>query len=61
LKEFPGFNANYGTYSYRTIGQLNIPQAGGGFFSRDLENGIHPKVDVVGAEFKYDLGSNFTV
>lgn len=61
LKEFPGFDANYGTYSYRNIGQLNIPQAGGGFFSRDLENGIHPKVDVVGAEFKYDLGNNFTV
>lgn len=61
LKEFPGFNANYGTYSYRGIGQLNIPQAGGGFFKRDLENGIHPKVDVLGAEFKYDLGNNFTV
>ncbi|SFN15197.1 Outer membrane receptor proteins, mostly Fe transport [Chryseobacterium oleae] len=61
LKEFPGFDANYGTYSYRGISQLNIPQAGGGFFKRDLENGIHPKVDVVGAEFKYDLGNNFSV
>lgn len=61
LKEFPGFDANYGTYSYRAIGQLSIPQAGGGFFKRDLENGIHPKVDVVGAEFKYDLGNNFSV
>lgn len=61
LKEFAGFDANYGTYSYRTISQLNIPQAGGGFFSRNLEDGIHPKVDVVGAEFKYDLGNNFTV
>lgn len=61
LKEFPGFNANYGTYSYRGVSQLNIPQAGGGFFKRDLENGIHPKVDVLGAEFKYDLGNNFSV
>ncbi|MBT2623118.1 TonB-dependent receptor [Chryseobacterium sp. ISL-6] len=61
LKEFPGFDANYGTYSYRSIGQLNIPQPGGGFFKRNLEDGIHPKVDVVGAEFKYDLGNNFTV
>ncbi|WP_292008723.1 TonB-dependent receptor [Chryseobacterium sp.] len=61
LKEFPGFDANYGTYSYRAISQLNIPQAGGGFFSRNLEDGIHPKVDVVGAEFKYDLGNNFSV
>ncbi|MEY8761928.1 TonB-dependent receptor [Chryseobacterium tongliaoense] len=61
LKEFPGFDANYGTYSYRTISQLNIPQVGGGFFNRNLEDGIHPKVDVLGAEFKYDLGNNFSV
>ncbi|SEM14999.1 Outer membrane receptor proteins, mostly Fe transport [Chryseobacterium taichungense] len=61
VKEFSGFDANYGTYSYRNISQLNIPQAGGGFFSRNLEDGIHPKVDVVGAEFKYDLGNNFSV
>ncbi|MFY1046963.1 TonB-dependent receptor [Chryseobacterium sp. GP-SGM7] len=61
IKEFGGFDANYGTYSYRNISQLNIPQAGGGFFNRNLEDGIHPKVDVLGAEFKYDLGNNFSV
>ncbi|WP_426479878.1 TonB-dependent receptor [Chryseobacterium sp. CBSDS_008] len=61
LKKFQDFDPNYGTYSYRAISQLNIPQAGGGFFNRDLENGIHPKVDVLGAEFKYDLGNNFSV
>ncbi|AZA52030.1 TonB-dependent receptor [Chryseobacterium sp. G0201] len=61
IKEFAGFDANYGTYSYRAISQLDIPQAGGGFFNRNLEDGIHPKVDVLGAEFKYDLGNNFTV
>ncbi|MGE8511683.1 MAG: TonB-dependent receptor [Chryseobacterium culicis] len=61
LKGFQGFDPNYGTYSYRAISQLNIPQAGGGFFNRNLEDGIHPKVDVLGAEFKYDLGNNFTV
>ncbi len=61
LKEFAGFDAHHGTYSYRNISQLNIPQAGGGFFSRNLEDGIHPKVDVLGAEFKYDLGNNFSV
>ncbi|MGS0748269.1 TonB-dependent receptor domain-containing protein [Halpernia sp. GG3] len=38
-----------------------MPQAGGGFFSRDLENGIHPKMDVFTTEFKYDLGDNFSV
>ena len=61
LKEFPGFNANYGTYTYNSIGQLNIPQAGGGFFRRNLTNGINPKIDVLGAEFKYDLGNNFSL
>ena len=61
LKGFAGFDPNYGTYSFRNISQLNIPQAGGGFFSRNLEDGIHPKVDVLGAEFKYDLGNNFSV
>lgn len=61
VTEFGGFDANYGTYSYRNISQLNIPQAGGGFFNRNLEDGIHPKVDVLGAEFKYDLGNNFSV
>ena len=61
LKGFQGFDPNYGTYSYRAISQLNIPQAGGGFFNRNLEDGIHPRVDVLGAEFKYDLGNNFSV
>ncbi|MFZ4930227.1 TonB-dependent receptor [Chryseobacterium sp. Mn2064] len=61
LKGFNGFDPNYGTYSYRAISQLNIPQAGGGFFNRNLEDGIHPRVDVLGAEFKYDLGHNISV
>lgn len=61
IKEFAGFDANYGTYSYSAISQLNIPQAGGGYFKRNLQDGIHPKVDAIGAEFKYDLGNNFSV
>ncbi|MCD9853580.1 TonB-dependent receptor [Epilithonimonas sp. JDS] len=61
IKEFPGFDPNYGTYSYSSISQLNIPQAGGGYFKRNLQDGIHPKVDAIGAEFKYDLGNNFSV
>lgn len=61
ISSFPGFNPNYGTYSYRSISQLNIPQAGGGFFRRDLQNGINPKVTVIGAELKYDLGKNTTL
>lgn len=61
ISAFQGFNPNYGTYSYRNISQLYIPQPGGGFFKRDLQNGIHPKLNSIGAEFKYDLGNNFTV
>lgn len=61
IKEFAGFDPNYGTYSYNSISQLNIPQAGGGYFKRNLQDGIHPKVDAIGAEFKYDLGNNFSV
>lgn len=61
IKEFAGFDPNYGTYSYNSISQLDIPQVGGGYFKRNLQDGIHPKVDAIGAEFKYDLGSNFSV
>lgn len=61
LKAFPGFDPNYGTYSYRNIGRLNIPQPGGGYFSRDLKNGVHPKMDVFTAEFKYDLTKNLSI
>ncbi|SHE57630.1 TonB-dependent receptor [Chryseobacterium takakiae] len=61
ITEFAGFDANYGTYSYNSISQLNIPQPGGGYFKRNLQDGIHPKVDAIGAELKYDLGGNFSV
>lgn len=61
IKGFPNFNPNYGTYSYRSISQLNIPQAGGGFFTRNLENGIHPIIDVLGSEFKYDIGKTISL
>ncbi|MBB4806344.1 outer membrane receptor protein involved in Fe transport [Chryseobacterium defluvii] len=61
IKEFPGFDANYGTYASRYISKLRVPQVGGGYFERDLENGVNPNVDVLGGEFKYDLGENFSV
>jgi len=61
ISGFPGFNPNYGTYASRNLSKLKIPQAGGGFFERDLENGVNPKVDVIGGEFKYNLGEGFTV
>ena len=40
--EFPGFDANYGTLTSRNFSRLRVPQAGGGFYERDLENGVHP-------------------
>jgi len=61
IKEFPGFDANYGTYASRFISKLNVPQVGGGYFERDLQNGVNPKVNVVGGELKYDLGEGFSV
>lgn len=60
-KGIEGFNANTGTLTSRNFSQLDIPQYGGGSFKRNLEDGVHPIVDAVGAEFKTDLGGGFTL
>ncbi|WP_291865543.1 TonB-dependent receptor [Maribacter sp.] len=60
IKEYPGFNANYGTFTGR-YAKLNIPQAGGGFFEANIEDGAHPIVDAIGGEFKYALSDNIIV
>jgi iron complex outermembrane receptor protein len=60
-KGIEGFNANTGTLTSRNFSQLDIPQYGGGSFKRNLEDGVHPIVDAVGAEFKTDLGAGFTL
>lgn len=59
IEEFPGFDANYGTYSHINISRLRVPQYGGGWFERNLEDGIHPIVNAVGGELNLDLGGNF--
>ena len=56
-----GFNPNTGTLTSRNFSQLEVPQYGGGYYRRNLENGVHPNVTAVGAEFKTDLGNNFSV
>lgn len=61
ISEFPGFNANYGTYASNNYGTLSIPQLDGSTYTRDLRNGVHPKVDVIGNEFKLDLGQGFSI
>lgn len=56
-----GFNPNTGTLASRNFSQLDVPQYGGGYFRRNLEDGVHPIVDAIGAEFKTDLGGGFTL
>ncbi|SHG90593.1 TonB-dependent receptor [Pedobacter caeni] len=60
-KGIDGFNPNTGTLTSRNFSQLDVPQYGGGTFRRNLEDGVHPIVDALGAEFKTDLGGGFTL
>ena len=59
--EYPGFDANYGTFTSRNYSKLKVPQGGGGFFEANLEDGVHPVSDAIGGEFGYDLSDNVTV
>jgi len=61
VKEYPGFDANYGTFTSRNFSKLKIPQGGGGFFEADLEDGVHPITNTIGGEFKFDLSDKITV
>ncbi len=58
-EEIPGFDANYGTYASVNTNKLKVPQFGGGFFERTLENGIHPLVDAIGGEAAIEIGGGF--
>lgn len=59
-KSIPGFDANYDTYSSVNLSKLSVPLIDGGTWTRDLENGVHPIVDAIGAELSTDLGSGFS-
>jgi outer membrane receptor protein involved in Fe transport len=61
VKEYPGFNANYGTFTSRNYSRLSVPQADGSYFNVDLEDGVHPISTAVGGEFKFDLTDNITI
>lgn len=61
IEGFPGFDPNFGTYSHINISRLRVPQFGGGWFERNLEDGIHPVVNAVGGELNLDLGSDFSL
>jgi outer membrane receptor protein involved in Fe transport len=60
-KGITDFDANYGTFNSVNLSQLDVPQLGGGYFTRDLTNGVHPIVDAMGGEFKNELGNGFSV
>lgn len=55
-----GFDPNFDTYASVNTNKLKVPQPGGGFFERSLEDGIHPVVTAFGGEVSVDLGGGFT-
>lgn len=56
-----GFNPNYGTLTSVNFSHLSVPQYGGGTFNADLEDGVHPVVDAIGAEFKKKISDKVTL
>ncbi len=57
----PGFNANYGTLASIYDSKISVPMVGGGTFTRDLQNGIHPIVTAIGAELFQNLTQSWTI
>jgi len=60
IEGIPGFNPNYGTLTSVNFSHLNVPQYGGGTFSADLEDGSHPIINSIGAEFKKKISEKVT-
>jgi iron complex outermembrane receptor protein len=60
-KAYAGFDANFGTLTSVNFSKIKVPQGNGGYFEANLEDGSHPIVDAIGAEFKYDLTDKITV
>ncbi|SDT42966.1 Outer membrane receptor proteins, mostly Fe transport [Mucilaginibacter mallensis] len=56
-----GFNPNTSTFASSNYSQISVPQLGGGYFTRNLEDGIHPIVNAYGMEFNKNLGSGFSI
>ncbi len=61
VKEYPGFDANYGTFTSGNFSKLNVIQADGSYFEKELEDGVHPISNTIGGEFKFNLSDNITV
>jgi len=60
IEGIDGFNPNYGTLTSVNFSHLNVPQYGGGTFSADLEDGSHPVINSIGAEFKKKISEKVT-
>ncbi|MDW8849752.1 TonB-dependent receptor [Flavobacterium sp. MMLR14_040] len=60
IEGIDGFNPNYGTLTSVNFSHLNVPQYGGGTFSTDLEDGSHPVINLIGAEFKKKISEKVT-
>jgi len=60
IEGIDGFNPNYGTLTSVNFSHLNVPQYGGGTFSADLEDGSHPIINSIGAEFKKKISEKVT-
>jgi iron complex outermembrane receptor protein len=60
IEGIDGFNPNYGTLTSVNFSHLNVPQYGGGTFSADLEDGSHPIINAIGAEFKKKISEKVT-
>ncbi|TDO83659.1 outer membrane receptor protein involved in Fe transport [Flavobacterium chryseum] len=60
IEGIDGFNPNYGTLTSVNFSHLNVPQYGGGTFTADLEDGSHPVINSIGAEFKKKISEKVT-
>ncbi len=60
-EEIPGFDANYGTLTTFDVNYIRVPKPGGGFSERYLEEGMHPKLNALGAEIYFDLGNDWAL
>ena len=61
VKAYPGFDPNYGTMTSRNFSKLRVPQEGGSFFEKNLEDGVNPVSTAIGSEFGYDITDNISV
>lgn len=60
-EEIDGFDANYGTMTSLNMIYLSVPTPKGESFSRNLEEGMHPKIMAIGGELGYEFEGGWKV